>query len=228
MQPLAQSLRESTCSHNVLNQFVSPALVSTEAPLTLENHQLETWIMKHESSVLRCLQLTHQLLSLKAIQPRDCQSKFSPLCLTSLSSPPWAPASLCSLSRVPLNCLRVWQFSIVFNLVKSPSRFRLLGIFLTQGSNPGLPHCRQMLYPLSTAYQAIKPWLRNTKCVYRTPHLDHKYEILCHISQKTFHLPDSTGSNNLLITRLYHILNFAVFSQVRACSCPVLTRVGQY
>ena len=25
----------------------------------------------------------------------------------------------------------------------------LQGIFLTQGSNPGLPHCRQMLYPLS-------------------------------------------------------------------------------
>ena len=27
--------------------------------------------------------------------------------------------------------------------------FFLQGIFLTRGSNPGLPHCRQMLYPLS-------------------------------------------------------------------------------
>ena len=27
--------------------------------------------------------------------------------------------------------------------------FLLQGIFLTQGSNPGLPHCRQMLYHLS-------------------------------------------------------------------------------
>ena len=27
--------------------------------------------------------------------------------------------------------------------------FLLQGIFLTQGSNPGLPHCRQMLYRLS-------------------------------------------------------------------------------
>ena len=26
--------------------------------------------------------------------------------------------------------------------------FLLQGIFLTQGSNPGLPHCRQMLYHL--------------------------------------------------------------------------------
>ena len=29
--------------------------------------------------------------------------------------------------------------------------FLLQGIFLTQGSNPGLLHCRQMLYPLSHA-----------------------------------------------------------------------------
>jgi len=27
--------------------------------------------------------------------------------------------------------------------------FLLQGIFLTQGLNPGLPNCRQMLYPLS-------------------------------------------------------------------------------
>ena len=27
--------------------------------------------------------------------------------------------------------------------------FLLQGIFMTQGSNPGLPHCKQMLYPLS-------------------------------------------------------------------------------
>jgi len=27
--------------------------------------------------------------------------------------------------------------------------FLLQGIFLTQGLNPGLPHCRQTLYPLS-------------------------------------------------------------------------------
>ena len=31
----------------------------------------------------------------------------------------------------------------------SGCHFLLLGIFLTQGSNPGLPHCRQILYRLS-------------------------------------------------------------------------------
>ena len=29
------------------------------------------------------------------------------------------------------------------------SHFLLQGIFLTQGSSPGLPHCRQILYHLS-------------------------------------------------------------------------------
>ena len=33
--------------------------------------------------------------------------------------------------------------------VGSPSLSLLQGIFLTQGSNPGLMHCRQILYPLS-------------------------------------------------------------------------------
>ena len=40
----------------------------------------------------------------------------------------------------------------------------LQGIFLTQGSNPGLLHCRQILYHLShpiylqkTAFQVLKP-----------------------------------------------------------------------
>ena len=35
--------------------------------------------------------------------------------------------------------------------------FLLQGIFPTQGSNPGLPHCRQTLYPLS--HQGSPRWL---------------------------------------------------------------------
>ena len=62
-----------------------------------------------------------------------------------------------SLSRVQLfatpwtvACIRLlcpWDF-----LGKSTGvgcHFLLQGIFLTQGSNPSLPHCRQTLYPLS-------------------------------------------------------------------------------
>ena len=44
----------------------------------------------------------------------------------------------------------------VYTCVNSPGKntgvgchFLLQGIFPTQGSIPGLPHCKQMLYPLS-------------------------------------------------------------------------------
>ena len=34
----------------------------------------------------------------------------------------------------------------------------LQGVFLTQRLNPGLPHCRQILYHLTTG-EALKPWI---------------------------------------------------------------------
>ena len=40
--------------------------------------------------------------------------------------------------------------------------FLLQGIFPTQGSNPGLPHCRQMLYRLS--YQGSPTWVKCMVC----------------------------------------------------------------
>ena len=50
----------------------------------------------------------------------------------------------------------VWLFVIPYSLWNSPgqntgvdSLSLLLGIFSTQGSNPGLPHCRGILYQLS-------------------------------------------------------------------------------
>ena len=43
--------------------------------------------------------------------------------------------------------------------------FLLQGIFPTQGSNPGLPHCRQILYYLS--HQGSLYWaLTDTKCTF--------------------------------------------------------------
>ena len=47
--------------------------------------------------------------------------------------------------------------------------FLLQGIFPTQGSKPGLPHCRQMLYGLS--YQGYK-WIEMKHLVY-VRHLAH-------------------------------------------------------
>ena len=65
---------------------------------------------------------------------------------------------------------RVWLFAIPWTVVYQASlsmefsrqeywrglHFLLQGIFLTQGSNPGLLHCRQTLYPLSHQGQKVK------------------------------------------------------------------------
>ena len=50
-------------------------------------------------------------------------------------------------SQVPTRLLHPWNFPGKNTGVGC--HFLLQGIFLTQGSNPGLPHCRQTLYPQS-------------------------------------------------------------------------------
>ena len=56
-------------------------------------------------------------------------------------------------SSVMSNCLRPHGLLCPWNFpgksTRVGCRFLLQGIFLTQGSNPGLPHCRQMLYHLN-------------------------------------------------------------------------------
>ena len=47
----------------------------------------------------------------------------------------------------PPRLLRPWDFS--GKSTGMGCHFLLQGTFLTQGLNPGLPHCRRMLYPLS-------------------------------------------------------------------------------
>ena len=56
-----------------------------------------------------------------------------------LFATPWTVA--CTKSLHP------WEF--LGKSTRVGCHFLLQGIFLTQGSNPGLPHCRQMLYHLS-------------------------------------------------------------------------------
>ena len=61
-------------------------------------------------------------------------------------------AQSCPTLCNPMNCsltrfLRPWDFPGKNTGVGC--HFLLQGIFLTQGLNPGLPHCRQMLYRLS-------------------------------------------------------------------------------
>ena len=70
---------------------------------------------------------------------------------------PWSlqvPREVKLLSRVRLSATpwtvayRAPRF-MGFSSTGVDCHFLLQGIFLTQGSNPGLPHCRQMLYSLS-------------------------------------------------------------------------------
>ena len=67
------------------------------------------------------------------------QKKVKSLSCVRLFAAPWTVA--CTRLLCP------WDF-----LGKSTGvgcHFLLQGIFLTQGSNPGLPHCRQRLYHLN-------------------------------------------------------------------------------
>ena len=61
----------------------------------------------------------------------------------------------------PTRLLRPWDFPGKSSGVRC--HFLLQGIFLTQGSNPGLPHCRQMLYRLSyqgsSSMTRVNPWI---------------------------------------------------------------------
>lgn len=53
------------------------------------------------------------------------------------------------------------------------------------------------------------------------PHLNYKCEMHVDIFQKTRHLPDSTGSTNLLPTRQHQNLHFAGFDQAHTqLHCP--------
>ena len=68
--------------------------------------------------------------------------------------------------------------------------FLLQGIFLTQGLNLGLPHCRQMLYPLS--HQGEK----DTNCSDTVTVKDSDFP-------QGFRLPPSTHSSTLGFTAMF-------------------------
>ena len=75
-------------------------------------------------------------------------SNLSLLCLLHLRHP-----TACQIRSVESNCLRLHGLYSPRNSLGQNSGVGSLsfpqGIFSTQGSNPGLPHCRQILYQLS-------------------------------------------------------------------------------
>ena len=75
------------------------------------------------------------------------------LCLKPIMAPLFVSDSLPSLGLQPIRFLYPWNFPGKNTGVGCHSL--LQGIFLTQGSNPGLLHCRQILYHLS---HQRSPW----------------------------------------------------------------------
>jgi len=55
----------------------------------------------------------------------------------------------------------------------------LQGIFPTQGSNPGLPHCRRILFKLSHQGTQI---IMEMKCIIDVMHLNHPKTIPLHLN----------------------------------------------
>ena len=86
----------------------------------------------------------------------------------------WCPTQLCPTLCDPMDCslpgfLLPWDFP--GNSTGVGCHFLLQGSFLTQWFNPGLPHCRQRLYPLShqrsprkVFYNFFKPLLSPPLC----------------------------------------------------------------
>ena len=80
-----------------------------------------------------------------------------------MTPPLWHKVKVKSLSPVQLFAIPwavVYQASLSMEFSRQEYwrglHFLLQGIFLTQGSNPGLLHCRQTLYPLSHQGQKVK------------------------------------------------------------------------
>ena len=95
--------------------------------------------LKSKPWVITIAESTDRGTELKILKAAYCLMKVKSLSHVWLFATPWTVAST--------RLLRPWDF-----LGKSTGvgcHFLLQGIFLTQGLNPGLLHCRQTLYRLS-------------------------------------------------------------------------------
>ena len=83
----------------------------------------------------------------KIIQLRHADDKCHSQSRFQMHPYPWKWKSLSHVSLRPLGLYSPWNFPGQNTGMSSLSL--LQGIFPTQGSNPGLPHCRKILYQLS-------------------------------------------------------------------------------
>ena len=72
--------------------------------------------------------------------------------------------------------------------------FLLQGIFLTQGSNLGLPHCRQILYCLHHQESSNKLWYINTKGTTEDEMVGWHHQLDGHAFEQAPGIGDGQGS----------------------------------
>ena len=89
----------------------------------------------------------------------------------------------------------------------------LKGIFLTQGLNPGLSHCKQTLYHLS--YQGTPIYLFIVYGIKRGDKTEYRKDHLC----KTEYEKDAINPKECLKRGLLLLL-LSRFSRVRLCATP--------
>ena len=134
---------------------MGPAYSATAAKLNPQ--QGRRWEQRSLSTALPRLHPTRQPPRLTVVEIRAILHSFMNRSLSISGSP--------SQTRLPHGLYSPWN---------SPGQntgvgnhFLLQGIFPTQGSNPGLPHCRQILYQLShKGNPRILEWV----CIRRLPY----------------------------------------------------------
>ena len=117
-------------------------IFTTSSPLHVKDHQCSTYTSKR-------LLISSQLVSEST---PDLSQSLSPRLTRGVYCPMYVSCSVMSDSLQ----LHIWQPARILCPWNYPGKntavgchFLLQGIFLTQGSNPGLLHCRQILYHLS-------------------------------------------------------------------------------
>ena len=97
----------------------------------------------------------------------------------------------------------------------------LQGIFPTQGSNPGLPHCRQILYQLSQSYNLLNSLHNYTaKAVFQNTSKNQKKQtsliVFCVVSEPHKRLFQETWQCSLFFVHpQWDIFNFSHYSPSR-------------
>ena len=130
-------------SHSLLHG-IFPARGSN--PGLLHCRQILYYLSHHGSGFIKEKTLTLSTF-LRLYLNNESESEVAQSCLTLCDSMDCGPPGFSIFQERILEWI-----AISFSRGSSPTRdchFLLQGIFPTQGSNLGLPHCRQTLYPLS-------------------------------------------------------------------------------